>query len=54
MTEEQYDEWVLRGRLPHKKSGEIDAYAIERAMRNITNSKRRLGLVKRLLLERPL
>jgi|SaaInl4_135m_RNA_FD_contig_21_2742075_length_3064_multi_9_in_0_out_0_6 hypothetical protein len=35
MDEEEYGEWVVCGRLPRKKSGEIDVYKIERAMRTM-------------------
>ena len=49
MTEQEYSEWVICGRPPTKKDGRIDLYKIERALRDETDSKRRVDLLKRVV-----
>lgn len=48
MTNDQYEEWVVCGRLPTKLTGKPDLYIIERAMREEENPKRRVQLLKRV------
>lgn len=49
MTETQYEEWVTCGRLPRDCKGKVNLYIIERALRDESETSRRVALLKRVL-----
>jgi len=49
VTETQYQEWVMCGRLPRHRNGKVDFHAIERAMREpYDETSDRVALLKRV------
>lgn len=52
MSQAEYEEWVLCGRLPRKANRKVDLYVIDRAMQAEGDGARRVALLKRLTEER--
>jgi len=52
MTQDQYEEWVICGRLPRKKNRHVDLYVVERALRDEDDPSKRVSLLRRLLEEK--
>jgi len=48
MTDDEYDEWIVCGRLPHRANGRPDYHKIERALRCEPATSIRVALLKRV------
>lgn len=48
VTQEEYEEWCCAGRLPRKRDGRVDFYAIDRALMLEQDTPKRILLLKRI------